>query len=82
MKIYPLYRMIGSKLTWVKISTFLSSRISKSLQSVTKRHVYVAECMCNELSIKAMKFFRKSSTMNFNKKFMPRKQEFFFLKQN
>ena len=51
--------MIGSKLTGVTVSTLLSSRFSNNFYPSTISCVWVAMCMCNELSMKAMKFFKQ-----------------------
>ena len=51
--------MIGSKLTRVTVSTLLSSRFSNHFYPSTTSCVWVATCMCNELSMKAMKFFKQ-----------------------
>ena len=51
--------MIGSKLTGVTISTLLSSRFSNHFYPSTTSCVWVATCMCNELSMKGMKFFKQ-----------------------
>ena len=50
--------MTGSKLTRVIVSTLLSSRFSNHFYPSTSC-VWVATCMCNELSMKAMKFFKQ-----------------------
>ena len=51
--------MIGSKLTRVTVSTLLFSRFSNHFYPSTRSCVWVATCMCNELSMKAMKFFKQ-----------------------
>ena len=55
----PPKKMIGSKLTRVIVSTLLSSRFSNHFYPLTISCIWVATCMCNELSMKAMKFFKQ-----------------------